>query len=70
MEQGPSWDASSFSATQEISRILCNMKVDYCVHKSPPLIPILSQMIPACALQPYIFNINFNITLPSVPTCS
>ena len=46
MEQSPSWEATWYSANQEIPRILWNPKVHYCNHKFLPLAPILSQFDP------------------------
>ena len=40
MEQIPSWEASRFSASQEIPRLLRNPKIYYLIHKFPPPVPI------------------------------
>jgi len=49
MEQGPSWEANRFSASKEIPHILWNPRVQNCIYKSPPPIPILSQIKPVHA---------------------
>jgi len=48
MEQTPG-EANRFSASQEIPRILWNPKVHYCVYKSPPPAPAMSQFNPVHA---------------------
>jgi hypothetical protein len=58
------YGAGNCAATQELPGILPNPKV-YCrVHKSPPLVPILSHINPIHTIPSYLSKIHFNIVHP------
>jgi hypothetical protein len=56
MELSSSWEAANCEATQELPTILCNPKVHYRVHKSPPLVSIMSQIDQAHTIPSYLSN--------------
>jgi hypothetical protein len=63
-ELSSSWGAVNCAAPQEPTSILWNPKVQSRVHKSPPLVPILSYINPIHSIPPYLSKIHFNIVHP------
>jgi hypothetical protein len=61
MELSTSWEAANCAATEELPSVLWNPKVHCRIHKSPPLVPILSQIDPMPTIRSYLSKIHFNI---------
>jgi hypothetical protein len=70
VEVSSSWEAANCAAAQELPSILWNPNVHFRVHKSPPLIPILSQINPTHTVSSYLYKIHFNIVHPPTPWSS
>jgi hypothetical protein len=70
MELSPSWETSSYTATQELPNILWNLKVQYHIHRSPQQVLILSQINPVHTSPSYlryilILSTHLHFGLPS-----
>jgi hypothetical protein len=65
-----SWEAANCAATQEIPSILRNPKVHHCIHKSPPLVTILSQIDPVHTIPSYLRSILILSTHLHLGLCS
>jgi hypothetical protein len=70
MEQSPSWEANSHSASQEIPLLLWSPKIHYRVHNSQPLVSIMSQMNPVHNFLPHFPKIHSNIIIASISRSS
>jgi hypothetical protein len=67
MEQSPTLEDNSLSASKDIQGISWNTKFHYLSHKRPPPAVIMSQVNPFHTLPPYLIKICFNVILPSAP---
>ena len=69
-EQRLSWEANSFSTSQETPRVLWNPNYRYRIHKFLPPVPILSQLDPSHIPTSHFLKIHLTIILPSTPGSS
>jgi hypothetical protein len=67
MELSITLEVTSCEATQERSSILWNTKVDYCIQKNLPFVPILSQTYPVHTTLYSLSKIHLNIVHPLTP---
>jgi len=64
MEQSPSSEANSDSASQEITRLEPVGSLP-CSQQAPPLVPVLSQMNPVHNYPPHFSEVHSNFIFPS-----
>jgi hypothetical protein len=69
MQESSSWETSSPSATQEISRVLWNPEVNCWIHESPLSIRNVNHINAVHALSHFL-KIDLYIIFPSTSTCS
>jgi len=70
MQQDPSSEANSSTASQKTPHVLWNLNVHYRIHKRLPCVPILSHIIPLHASASNFWKTPFNIIIPSTPSNS
>jgi hypothetical protein len=64
MELSSTWEGADCAATQELPSVLWNPKIHYHVHKSPPLVPILSQINPISTIPSSLSKIYSTLIIP------
>jgi hypothetical protein len=72
LELGP-WKAAIWRATQDFPNILCKPYVHYRFDKSPPPVPILSEIGPVQSIPPHsaslrsilMFSVHFSLGRPT-----
>lgn len=70
MDLSPNWKVSISSAAPEIKSVLHNKDVHYCLHISPLLVLIQSQINPVQVVTFYFWKVGLNIIFPSMPNSS